>query len=281
MQYYTWILGACFSYLIICSVLCFTASSFRLLPWNCHLLPFLMQEVVLFNLRHLTSLSPLPVGAQMAAKGMLERFHSYLGDDKPGFRRERQDCLCSLNRSHVPDKHGRDVMLPVIASAVVWGPTCSPILYCLIIMPRAPFLSRSVSWFLMLLTELAHVMLNQSLLSFVRFWFSLFLPPPPQNSKCHDCLLKGDFCIWWPFWNCEKMGEETTGSIFKTGKGLPYRPERHLDVLDRVEAVKEALDERRLKSCWACLHHVPAGSTLFHSAGYPAATPELVLEKLE
>lgn len=44
------------------------------------------------------------------------------------------------------------------------------------------------------------------------------------------------------------MGEETTGSIFKTGKGLPCRPERHLDVLDRVEAVKEVLDEIRLKS---------------------------------
>ena len=45
------------------------------------------------------------------------------------------------------------------------------------------------------------------------------------------------------------MGEERTGSILKTGKGLLYRPERHLDVLDRVEAVKEALDETRLKSC--------------------------------
>lgn len=45
---------------------------------------------IFFNSGHLTSLGPLPVGAQMAAKGMLERFHSYL-DDKPGFRRERPD----------------------------------------------------------------------------------------------------------------------------------------------------------------------------------------------
>ena len=33
------------------------------------------------------------MGAQMAAKGMLEWFHSYLGDDKPGFRRERRDSV--------------------------------------------------------------------------------------------------------------------------------------------------------------------------------------------
>lgn len=121
------------------------ASGFRLLPWNCYLLPFLVQEVVLFfNLRHLTSLSPLPVGAQMAAKGMLEQFHPYLGDDKQGFRRERWGCLCKcLNRSCVLDRCGRDLMIPVRASAVFWGVTCLPMLSCLIIVSRAPLLSRS------------------------------------------------------------------------------------------------------------------------------------------
>lgn len=46
---------------------------------------------VFFNPRHLTSLGPLPVRAQMAAKGMLERFHSCLGDGKLGFRKDWQD----------------------------------------------------------------------------------------------------------------------------------------------------------------------------------------------
>lgn len=53
------------------------------------------------NSGHLTSLAPLPVAAQMASKGMLERFHSYLGDDKAGFRRQWQDSanLFELNLS--------------------------------------------------------------------------------------------------------------------------------------------------------------------------------------
>lgn len=92
---------------------------------------------------------------------------------------------------------------------------------------------------------------------------------------------KGISCIWWPLWNREKMGEETTGSIFKTGQGLPYRLEWHLDVLDRVEAVKGALDEARLKSCWTGLCDVAVGNPPFRGAGYPAATPRLVLEELK
>lgn len=149
-----------------------------------------------FNLRRLTSLNPLPVGAQMAAKGMLERFISYLGDDKPGFRRERRDCLC------------KSVWTDPVSLTKMEGFWCS--LWCLVLwssvlhaypcslawslcsgLPSCPDLSFSIS---NALEELGHVTFNQSLLDFVGFCFSVFFFFPTCTKLQMSWLsTKGDF----------------------------------------------------------------------------------------
>lgn len=69
---YASILAASFSCVIICSILCWRpvdSGCYPEIATSCH---FQCERLVFFNSRHLTTLSPLPVGAQMAAKGMLE-----------------------------------------------------------------------------------------------------------------------------------------------------------------------------------------------------------------
>lgn len=126
-------------------------------------------------------------------------------------------------------------------------------------------------------------MLDKFLLGLVSGCFSLyillFFPPLVKNPQCHNCLLKWDFCIWWPFWDCERMGEEATNGVLKTGKHLPYQLQRYTDILElrpwKIHEVKE---------CWNAVEPICMTSRLESpsstSTGHPAGTPRLVLQEL-
>lgn len=86
--------GACFSCLTTCHMLCWQPGMSGCCPeiiTSCHF--WCRPAPALFNSSRLTSLSPLPAGAQMAAKGMLELTLPYLAGDKLSCWREQQGSL--------------------------------------------------------------------------------------------------------------------------------------------------------------------------------------------
>lgn len=120
------------------------ASGFRLLPWNYHLLPFLMQEVVFFLIQGIWQVWVPSLGEhRWQLKGCWNNSTPTSLMANRVSRESNETLQICSNRSCVPDKHGRDLMPPVMPSAVVWHLICLPMLSCLAVMSRAPLLSRS------------------------------------------------------------------------------------------------------------------------------------------
>lgn len=104
---------------------CADGSGFRLLSWNCHLLPFLMQEVFFFSIQDIWQVwTPSLWEHRWQLKGCWNDFTptlvmTYWVSGETG--KTLQSCL---NIFCVSEKCGRDLMLPAIASAEVRGPIC-------------------------------------------------------------------------------------------------------------------------------------------------------------
>lgn len=109
------------------------ASGFRLLSWNCHLLPFLMQEVIFFLIQGIWQVwAPSLWEHRWQLKGCWNDFTPTLMMTNRVSGESGQTLQICLNISCVSDKCGRGLILPVMASAEVRGPTCLPALSWLI-----------------------------------------------------------------------------------------------------------------------------------------------------
>lgn len=137
---YTWILQGPIFHAQYGQWALLMASGFRLLSWNNHLLPFLMQEVFgfFFLIQGIWQVwAPSLWEHRWQLKGCWNDFTPTLAMTNWVSGESGKTLQICLSISCVSDKCGRGLMLPVMASAEVRGATCLPTLSWLILVSKS------------------------------------------------------------------------------------------------------------------------------------------------